>query len=78
MVYIALTNPHFGVVLGDQYLSWIPGGMLPWIKNQRDFHACLCGRGTITAFGAISSGKFSSQLIRGRQGMQGPYQLLGQ
>ncbi|MDD5673417.1 MAG: hypothetical protein PHC61_04590 [Chitinivibrionales bacterium] len=78
MVYLQLTNPHFGLVLGDQYLSWIEGGMLAMNKKIKGIAAQAIAAGdTLTAFAAISSGKFASQLIRGRSGMQGPYQLIG-
>jgi hypothetical protein len=78
MVYITLKDPLFDVTAGDQYLSWLPGGILKGSKKIKglsiNVHKKLWHVGT---FGALSGGKYAYDQFRAVTGIQGPYTLKG-
>jgi hypothetical protein len=78
MVYVSLDNPRYNALLGDQYVEWPAGGMLSGKKKIKGISAGLTLPSvSIKGSGAISSGNFTVQTITGRNGLQGPYRLLG-
>jgi hypothetical protein len=78
MVYIALTNPRYNAVVGDQYVDLLPGGILYEKKKIKGISAAFTpGAVSAAAFGAIAGGKYAIETMRGRQGFQGPYYLSG-
>ncbi len=78
MVYITLKDPLFDVTAGDQYISWLPGGILKGNKKIKglsvNVHKKLWHVG---AFGALSGGKYAYDQFRAVTGIQGPYTLKG-
>ncbi|HEX2958491.1 MAG TPA: hypothetical protein VHO70_16770 [Chitinispirillaceae bacterium] len=78
MVYITLKDPLFDVTAGDQYVSWLPGGILTGNKKIKglsvNVHRKLWHVGT---FGALSGGKYAYEQFRAVTGIQGPYTLKG-
>lgn len=78
MIYIKLRDPLFDVTAGDQYLSWLPGGILSGSKKIKglslNVHKELWHFG---AFGALSGGKYAFEQFRAVTGIQGPYTLKG-
>ncbi|MBN1579049.1 MAG: hypothetical protein JW913_20975 [Chitinispirillaceae bacterium] len=77
MIYIALTDPRFGVVAGDQYVEWPFAGILEGRKKIKGITASVSPKlGTLRAFGALAGGNFTVQTWRG-EGGQGPYTLTG-
>jgi hypothetical protein len=78
MVYITLKDPLFDITAGDQYLSWLPGGILSGNKKIKglsiNVHKKLWHVG---AFGALSGGKYAFEQFRAVTGIQGPYTLKG-
>jgi len=80
MVYVALDNPRYNVLVGDQYAQWpVAAGMLSGKKKIKGVGVGLTLPAvSLKAFGALSSGKFAVQTIVGRSGLQGPYRLTGE
>ena len=79
MVYVALDNPRYNVLVGDQYAQWPVTGMFSGKKKIKGIGAGLTFPAiSVKAFGALSSGKFAVQTITGRSGLQGPYRLTGE
>ncbi len=77
-MYVALEHPRYAVVVGDQYISLPPGGLIEGHKKLKGLSAAY--RGTqfrASAYGAISGGKYAVQTIQGQLGFQGPYYLTG-
>ncbi len=78
MVYIALKNPRYHAIVGDQYVSLPSDGILYESKKIKGISAGVSpGAFAAQAFGAISGGKYAVETFRGRQGFQGPYFLSG-
>lgn len=78
MIYVALTDPLYGAVAGDQYISWIPSGIFKEQKKIKGLSASLHpDRFHLSAFGALSGGIFTTETWYGRNGVQGPYNLSG-
>ncbi|MBD3419720.1 MAG: hypothetical protein GF398_06340 [Chitinivibrionales bacterium] len=78
MVYLALQNPKYDVVVGDQYMHWPQGGLLFGDKKIKGISAAYTPEQVLMqGFGAISGGKYTVQTIRGQNGLQGPYKLTG-
>jgi len=78
MVYIALNNPRYNAVVGDQYAGLPPGGILSERKKIKGISAGFApGVISARATGAIAAGKYAVETLRGRQGLQGPYYLSG-
>ncbi|HEX3020704.1 MAG TPA: hypothetical protein VHP36_10400, partial [Chitinispirillaceae bacterium] len=78
MIYVSLSDPKFDVLAGDQYLKWPFEGILSGQKKIKGlsiaFHP---GPFSISAFGALSGGKFTKQTWHGKNGLQGPYSFSG-
>ncbi|MDO5576543.1 MAG: hypothetical protein Q4F84_05645, partial [Fibrobacter sp.] len=78
MIYIALTNPKFDIVAGDQYISWPFEGILNGDKKIKGISASVHPKNfSVKAFGALSGGKYTVQTFHGKNGIQGPYTLTG-
>jgi len=78
MIYIALTNPKFDIIAGDQYISWPFRGILNGDKKIKGISASLHPKDfSVKAFGALSGGKYTVQTFHGKNGIQGPYTLTG-
>ncbi len=78
MVYVSLDNPRFNALVGDQYLEWPLNGMFSGKKKIKGISAGLTLPAlSVKGSGAISSGNFTVQTITGRNGLSGPYRLLG-
>lgn len=78
-MYVALENPRYTVVAGDQYVSMLDGGLIEGYKKIKGLSAAYTGKQFQGAgYGAISGGKYTMQNIRGQLGFQGPYYLTGQ
>jgi hypothetical protein len=78
MVYVSLDNPRFNALVGDQYLEWPVTGMFSGKKKIKGISAGLTLPAvSIKGSGAISSGNFTVQTITGRNGLSGPYRLVG-
>ncbi|MBN1306579.1 MAG: hypothetical protein JXA18_01580 [Chitinispirillaceae bacterium] len=77
MIYIALIDPRFSVVAGDQYVEWPFAGILEGRKKIKGITASVSPKaGTFKAFGALAGGNFTVQTWRG-DGGQGPYTFTG-
>lgn len=77
MIYVALTDPRFNVVAGDQFIEWPIDGILQGRKKIKGINASVSPKaGTFGAFGALAGGNFTVQTWRG-EGGQGPYSLTG-
>ncbi|MBN1761428.1 MAG: hypothetical protein JW863_24100 [Chitinispirillaceae bacterium] len=77
MIYIALTDPRFGVVAGDQYVEWPFAGILEGRKKIKGIAASVTpGKTKVKAFGALAGGNFTVQTWHG-DGGQGPYNFTG-
>ncbi len=80
MIYIALDNPSYHVVTGDQYVSWLKSGLLSGEKKIKGLSANFAPRQTpftFGSFGALSGGQIAVETQNGRTGVQGPYYLHG-
>jgi hypothetical protein len=78
MVYVSLDNPRFNALVGDQYVEWPTGGMFSGRKKIKGISAGLTlPRISVRGSGAISSGNFTVQTMTGKNGLAGPYRLLG-
>lgn len=78
MLYIALKNPLYNIVAGDQYVSLPEDGLLSGHKKIKGLAAAYTGHGAnVKGFGAISGGKYAIQTLEGVLGFQGPYYLTG-
>jgi len=81
-IYVALDNPHYSCMVGDQYVTWpVLGGLLTGNKKIKGLEAGYTVtdglNATVKAFGAVTNGNFTVQNMRGRNGLQGPYYLTG-
>ena len=78
MIYIALTDPRFGAVAGDQYINWPISGIFRGQKKIKGLSASYSPHNfSVGAFGALSGGFFTTETWRGQNGVQGPYTLTG-
>ncbi|MGB7568161.1 MAG: hypothetical protein WBM07_09890 [Chitinivibrionales bacterium] len=78
MVYVSLDNPHYNALVGDQYAEWPVNGMFSGKKKIKGISAGLSVSGiSIKGFGALAGGNFTIQTITGKNGLQGPYMLMG-
>jgi len=76
-IYVTLTDPHFRIVAGDQYVQWPVSGILEGRKKIKGIAVALHpGNIESETFGALAGGKFTVQTWRGDKG-QGPYALTG-
>ncbi len=77
-MYVALENPRYAIVVGDQYVSLPYGGLIEGHKKIKGLSAAYTGtRFRTKVSGAISGGKYAVQTIMGQLGFQGPYYLTG-
>ncbi len=77
MIYIALNDPRFSVVVGDHYVRWPFQGILEGRKKIKGISASVSPKNfTVNGFGALAGGVFTVQTIRG-DGGQGPYSFTG-
>jgi len=78
-VYINLKNENFSVTAGDQFAVWpIENGILSGQKKIMGISAEITPKNnSVNAFGAFSGGNYTVQTVRGRDGIQGPYYLIG-
>lgn len=77
MIYIALEDPRFKVVTGDQYIEWPFQGILNGRKKIKGISATVTpGEAEAGVFGALAGGNFTVQSLRG-EGGQGPYSFTG-
>jgi hypothetical protein len=78
MIYVALTDPKFGAVAGDQYINWLPSGIFKEQKKIKGLSASFHPKAfSVNAFGALSGGMHTSETWHGQNGVQGPYTLSG-
>jgi len=76
-IYVTLSDPHFKIVAGDQYIQWPFSGILTGQKKIKGIAASLQpGPVSVSAFGALGGGNFTVQTWRGELG-QGPYPFRG-
>ncbi|MCL2688804.1 MAG: DUF2460 domain-containing protein [Chitinispirillia bacterium] len=78
-VNITLTNENFTVIAGDQFAVWsIENGILSGQKKIMGISAEVTPKSSsVNAFGSFSGGNHTVQTVRGRDGVQGPYYLIG-
>lgn len=77
-MYVALENPRYNIVAGDQFVSMPYGGLIEGHKKIKGLSAAFTGeKFKAGAYGAISGGKYAVQTIKGQLGFQGPYYLTG-
>jgi len=77
MIYVALTDPRFNVVAGDQFIEWPIDGILQGKKKIKGISASVSPKAaSVSAFGALAGGNFTVQTWRG-DGGQGPYTFTG-
>jgi hypothetical protein len=77
MIYIAVTDPRFSAVVGDQFVRWPFAGILQGHKKIKGIAASVKpGPVEVQAFGALAGGNFTVQTWRGSGG-QGPYAFTG-
>ncbi len=78
MIYIALSDPHYRVVAGDQYTEWPFAGIIEGRKKIKGIMAEVKPKANhhVRAFGALAGGNFTVQTWRG-EGGQGPYSFTG-
>lgn len=77
MIYIALNDPKFRIVAGDQFIEWPVRGILEGNKKIKGINVTVSPKaGTVSAFGALAGGNFTVQTWRG-DGGQGPYTFTG-
>lgn len=78
MIYLALSNPRYEAVVGDQYARWRGGSLLRGQKKIKGISARYTpSRGSFGGFGALSGGTYTVEILRGKNGLQGPYFLAG-
>lgn len=78
-MYVALENPKYSIVAGDQFVQMPPGGLIDGNKKIKGLSAAFTGEKLQAAvYGAVSGGKYTVQTIKGRLGFQGPYYLTGE
>ncbi len=78
-MYVALKNPKYTIVAGDQFVQMPTGGLIDGFKKIKGLSAAFTGEQfQASAYGAISGGKYTVQTIKGQLGFQGPYYLTGQ
>ena len=80
MIYLALDNPSYHAVAGDQYVAWPFKGLLSGQKKIKGLSAnyAPCKMPfSLGAFGALAGGKVSIETKQGKTGVQGPYYLSG-
>lgn len=77
-MFIAMENPRFSVIAGDQYVEIPTGRLIQGHKKLKGLSAGYRGKQfNTTVYGAISGGKNTVQTITGHLGFQGPYYLTG-
>jgi hypothetical protein len=80
MIYLALKDPSYGAVAGDQYIAWPFKGLISGQKKIKGLSATVSpekSRFSVGAFGALSGGNTAIETKQGRTGVQGPYYLTG-
>jgi len=78
MMNINLSNRSFNITAGDQFTEWLDGGILSGQKKIVGISAEVTpGRASAGAFMSFSGGNHTVQTVRGREGVQGPYYLIG-
>jgi hypothetical protein len=78
MIFIELKDKNFNIIAGDQYVKWIDRAIITNDKKIKGISADIHNENVgFKVFGAISSGKYAIQTIRGQSGIQGPYFLKG-
>lgn len=78
MVYVTLKNPDFDVTAGDQFLKWPVKGILAGNKKIKGISASYNPGGfSVSGFGSFSGGSYTVESVRGKSGVQGPYELKG-
>ena len=80
MIYLAIDDPSFHSIIGDQYVAWPFQGLLSGRKKIKGISASVGPKSSplsIGAFGALSGGKSAIETQQGHTGLQGPYTLRG-
>lgn len=80
LIYLALEDPDYRAVAGDQYVRWPFAGLLSGEKKIKGLSAAWSPRSgpfSFGAFGALAGGKVTVETKQGRTGVQGPYYLTG-
>ncbi|MBN1130177.1 MAG: hypothetical protein JXA71_14390, partial [Chitinispirillaceae bacterium] len=80
MIYLALKDPSYGAVAGDQYAAWPFSGLVSGRKKIKGLSVTITPEKTrlsAGAFGALSGGNVTIESKQGRTGVQGPYYLSG-
>jgi hypothetical protein len=75
-IYLTITHPHYTATVGDQYASWLPGGLLHTDKKIKGIAGRVSNaHGSVKGMGAVTRGEYKVQRFRGENGLQGPYYL---
>jgi hypothetical protein len=80
MIYLALKDPSYGAVAGDQFIAWPFKGLISGQKKIKGLSASVSpekSRFSVSAFGALSGGNVAIETKQGQTGKQGPYYLTG-
>jgi len=80
LMYVTMTHPSFSITVGDQYISWPVNGFINDSKKLKGLRTTFSPQKSpwsVTAMGALSGGKNTTQTITGIDGKQGPYYLTG-
>jgi hypothetical protein len=80
MIYLALKDPSYGAVAGDQFVAWPFMGLLSGQKKIKGLSATVSPEKSffsVGAFGALSGGNTAIETKQGHTGVQGPYYLTG-
>jgi hypothetical protein len=80
MIYLALKDPSYGAVAGDQFIAWPFKGLISGQKKIKGLSASVSPEKSpfsVGAFGALSGGNTAIETKQGRTGVQGPYYLTG-
>lgn len=78
LIYIQLSDPNYKIIAGDQYVNWISDGFLNQQKKIKGLSASLVNKQfNVKAFGSLSGGSYIVQNILCKDGVQGPYFLMG-
>ncbi len=76
LIYIQLKNKEFNIIAGDLYVNWMDGGLLNQQKKIKGISSSVTKRDiNVQIFGSIAGGKYMTQNILCKNGVQGPYYL---
>lgn len=76
LIYIELKNSNLNIIAGDQYVNWMYDGILNKQKKIKGISSSVNNKNlNFKIFGSLTGGKFNTQNIFCKNGVQGPYYL---